>query len=211
MRGPPQRRVLLAALPVAIAAGVVALVLALADEEEAGEPSTSAGELPASEPVAPSAEEGADEEGDVAAGPEEERAVSRAVRGYIAAIDARDGARVCAALAPGAIDNFELPRNGGGCAASVGDSIGYRDPRGFPVFDTARLDSIDAVTVGGGEARVTARVVTRFADRDEPSIEDDVIYLVESGGEWRVARPSPTLYRAVGKPEVPPQALAPPG
>ena len=74
----------------------------------------------------------------------------------------------------------------------------------------ARLDSIGEVTVGAGEARVTATVVTEFADRDQPSIEDDVIYLVELGGEWLIAKPSSTLYRAVGKPEVPPEAIAPP-
>ena len=81
----------------------------------------------------------------------------------------------------------------------------------FPVFASARLESMRNVDVGAGEARVTASVVTQFADRAEPSVEDDVIYLVESEGEWRIARPSTTLYRAVGKAEVPPQAIAPPG
>jgi hypothetical protein len=56
-----------------------------------------------------------------------------------------------------------------------------------------------------------ATITTRFAGRAQPSVESDLIYLVESEGEWRIARPSATLYRAVGRPEVPPQALAAPG
>jgi hypothetical protein len=141
----------------------------------------------------------------------EEEAVVRAARTYLEGIDERDGGRVCAALTPGAIEGLQLPRERGGCAASLGASIGYRDPRGFPVFDRARVQSIQDVAVGAGEARVTATVVTEFADRDQPSIEEDVIYLVQLGGEWLIPKPSSTLYRAVGKPEVPPRALAPPG
>jgi hypothetical protein len=144
------------------------------------------------------------------AGPDEETEVERVVRAYVHGIDARSGARVCERLAPGAIQGFDLPRERGGCAASLGASIGYRDPRGFPVFDRARVRSIQYVAVGAGEARVTATVVTEFADRAQPSIEDDVIYLVQLGGEWLIAKPSSTLYRAVGKPEVPPEAIAPP-
>ncbi len=128
----------------------------------------------------------------------------------MAGLDARDGARVCALLAPGAIESIELPRKRGGCAASLGASIGYRDPRGFPVFDGVRLVSIDAVALQPGRARVTATIVTRFADRDQPSIEEDLVYLVEDDGEWLIERPSLALYRAVGKPEAPARVLAPP-
>jgi hypothetical protein len=213
MSGPRRRRFLLAALPVALAAGVVALVLALADEDEPGGAGGGRADLPAGEPVRPGGEPDSEPgpEDSAAPGSDEEREVARAVRGYIEAIDTRDGGAVCASLAPGAIEGFELPRDGGGCAASVRASIGYRDPRGFPVFDSARLDALGEIEIGAGQARATATVVTQFADRDEPSIEDDVVYLVEVDGEWRVARPSSTLYRAVGKPEVPPQALTPPG
>jgi hypothetical protein len=137
--------------------------------------------------------------------------VSRAVREYVEAIDAGDGARVCGVLAPGAIKSFQLPRERGACAGSIVASIGHRDPRGFPVLDRARLDSIDDVAVGAGEARVRATITIRFAGRAQRSVESDLIYLVETEGEWRIARPSATLYRAVGRPEVPPQALAAPG
>ena len=52
---------------------------------------------------------------------------------------------------------------------------------------------------------------TRFADRGEVSVEDDVVYLVrEDGAGWLIAKPSSTLYRAVGIADVPPSVLAPP-
>jgi hypothetical protein len=58
---------------------------------------------------------------------------------------------------------------------------------------------------------VVATVVTRFADREEASIEDDVVYLVLDGGAgWLIAKPSSTLYRAVGIADVPPSVLTPP-
>ena len=54
--------------------------------------------------------------------------VKRAVRDYVAAIDARDGHRVCSDLVAGALRRFALPkRAGGSCAAAVGASIGYSD------------------------------------------------------------------------------------
>jgi hypothetical protein len=199
-------------LPIAAAAAVLVVLLS-SNDDGADSASTGGRELPLDTPAPPRADEEGARGGDGGApsGPDEESAARRAVREYVEAIDARDGARVCAVLAPGAIQSFQLPREQGGCAGSLRASIGYRDPRGFPVFGDARLDSIGEVTVGAGEARVTATVVTEFADRDQPSIEDDVIYLVQLGGEWLIAKPSSTLYRAVGKPEVPPEAIAPPG
>jgi hypothetical protein len=136
--------------------------------------------------------------------------VARAVRAYVAALDDRDGAVACALLAPGAIDAVELPRERGDCAASLQASIGYRDPRGLPVWESARVVDLQSLEVDGQQARAVATTVTQFADREEPSIEDDVIYLVPSGDEWLIAKPSSTLYRAVGIADVPPQVLAPP-
>jgi hypothetical protein len=198
-------------LPIAAAAAVLVVLLS-SDDDGADSASTGGQELPVDAPAPPSVDkDGAGGGGGGAeSGPDEESAARRAVRGYVEAVDDRDGARVCAMLAPGAIQGFQLPRERGGCAASLRASIGYRDPRGFPVFSSARLDSIGDVSLGEGEARVTATVVTEFADRNQPSIEEDLIYLVDIDGEWRVAKPSSSLYRAVGKPEVPPEAIAPP-
>ena len=57
---------------------------------------------------------------------------------------------------------------------------------------------------------VTTR--TRFADRGETSTEDDIVYLSrdEPSDGWLIAKPSATLYRAVGIAEVPPSVFAAP-
>jgi hypothetical protein len=157
----------------------------------------------------PGAGEGTDEGGDEDGG-DPEQAVERAVGRYVKAIDARDGARVCALLAPGALDGVRLPRERGSCAASLSASIGYRDPRGVPQFEGAGLATVARTRISADQASATATVLTTFADRDEPSLEDDVIYLQRDGGRWLIAKASPTLYRAIGVPDVPPSALSPP-
>ena len=132
-----------------------------------------------------------------------------AARDYVEALNSRDGRRVCELLAPGAIDQIELPRDRGGCAASLDASIGYEDPRGLPVWKSADVEAVVSVDAGPGDAKVIATIFTRFADRDEPSIEDDPIYLRRVGDEWLVVKPSLTMFRAVGQ-EPPPEAVAPP-
>lgn len=89
-------------------------------------------------------------------------------------------------------------------------SIGYRDPRGFPVFAGARVARVTGVAIDGPEARVTATTVTRFADDREPSVEDDVIYLRMWRGRWLIEKPGATFHRAIGVGDIPPEALAPP-
>jgi hypothetical protein len=140
----------------------------------------------------------------------EQRPVAQAVRAYVAALDRGDGARVCKLLAPDALSGARLPRRRAGCQRSVAASIGYRDPRGFPVFAGARVARVVAVAVDGADARVTATTVTQFADDREPSVEDDVIYLRESTGRWVIEKPGAIFYRAIGVGDIPPRALAPP-
>jgi hypothetical protein len=139
-----------------------------------------------------------------------ERAAAHTVRELVAALDAGAGARVCGLLAPGAIGDVKLPRERGSCAASLSASIGYRDPRGLPVWKGAKLTAIRSIEIDGERAKVVATTATTFADRDELSVEDDVVYLVRRGGRWLVAKPSSTLYRAVGIADVPPSVLSPP-
>jgi hypothetical protein len=136
--------------------------------------------------------------------------VARVVRAYVGALDARDGARACELFVPGALSQVHLPRDRGTCARSLSASIGFRDPRGFPVFQSSRVARIPAVAIEGSAARVTATTVTRFADNREPSVEDDVVYLSKQGDAWLIAKPSATLYRAIGVGNIPPQVLAPP-
>jgi hypothetical protein len=139
-----------------------------------------------------------------------QRQVARVVRAYVAALNAREGERACALFVPGALSGIDLPRQRQDCAASLGASIGYRDPRGFPVYERSRIARIPSVSIDGAEARVTATTVTRFADRREPSVEDDIVYLAREEGRWLIVKPSVTLYRAIGAGDIPPQVLAPP-
>ena len=131
------------------------------------------------------------------------------MRDYVAALDARDGAAVCALFVPGALDEVELPvrarrlrRARWPRRSATATRAGCRSGRGRGSrgVDASRFDAADA-------AKVVATVVTGFADRDEASIEDDVVYLGRDGGGWLIAKPSSTLYRAVGIADVPPSVL----
>jgi hypothetical protein len=143
--------------------------------------------------------------------PGDRDAVEEAARAYVAALDDRDGAAVCAAIRPGGLRVDELPVRRGGCAASLEASIGHRRPSGLPAWKRTDIVEVTAVSVGEGAARVTATVTHSFADRKYTSIEEDVIYLDDAGGgNWLLAKPSLTLYRAVGYPDPPLRALTPP-
>jgi hypothetical protein len=139
-----------------------------------------------------------------------EREAGAAVRRYVAALDARDARAICATLAPGVAGQVEPPAGRGDACASIAASVGYRDPRGLPVWRRARVAEVRSIAVDGSVAKVVATVVTEFADRDEPSIEDDIVYLTRRGGRWYVAKPSSTLYRSIGVADVPPSVLSPP-
>jgi hypothetical protein len=138
------------------------------------------------------------------------REAESVVDDYIKALDRRDGAAVCALLAPGALDQVKLPHERGSCAASLEASIGYKDPRGLPQFAGVAVAQHGSTQVGPNEARVTVTIVTRFADRTEPSIEDDLVYLTRVGGRLKVAQASTALYRAVGIADIPPSVISPP-
>jgi hypothetical protein len=140
---------------------------------------------------------------------EEERQAERVVRTYVEALNAKDGRTMCE-LVPGVDEELELPVKRPSCDASVKASIGYRDPRGFPVWKSSEVERVRSIVVEGSSARVSATVITYFADRGEPSVEDDTIYLVNRRHRWRLAKPSATIYRAVGYPDVPPEVLAAP-
>jgi hypothetical protein len=137
-----------------------------------------------------------------------ERQADHTVQAYITWLDRGQGGRLCKLIDSDALDQVRLPRRPGGCGPSLTASIGYRDPRGLPVFDGVRLREL-ATRVRGRTARAVATVSVTFADRGAPSVEDDVIYLERRAGNWLVAKPSATLYRAIGA-EVPPSALAAP-
>lgn len=204
-----------------IALGALAAAAILAGCGEKSEPEATEPTVPPASDQQP-AGEGDSGQGAEASGPTpaerraarlkaDRRAVERTVNRYIEALDARDGARVCAVLEPGALDGFKLPRQRSSCAASLDASIGYRDPRGIPAFEGVHLSQVAAIRVGRNSARATTAIVTNFADRTEPSIEDDIIYLRRAdGGDWLIAKPSSALYRAIGA-EPGPEVIVPPG
>jgi hypothetical protein len=204
-------------LAAAFAAGGAGVWALTGDEDEPSAPEPGmrlegeAAERPAG--PAPSAEDRLGEEDDRGDGSSRAAVrmseVWKASRDYVEAIDQRDGALLCRLIV--GIDELDLPVRRSSCAESVSGSIGYRDPRGYPVFESAVVSGAPEVELDGDSARATVTVVSEFADRDEPSVEDDVVYFVRRGREWVVAKPSSTLYRAIGTPDVPPDVLEPPG
>jgi hypothetical protein len=157
-------------------------------------------------PEAPA--EGPKESGELSG--EDRSAVIAAVSEYIGALDRHDAVRVCALLEPGALDVSQLPRRRGGCRPSLRASIGTRPPGGAPAWRRTSLVEVKPEDLGDDRTRVNATVTHRFSDRKYVSVEDDVIYLERVGGRWLLAKPSATLYRAVGYPEPPLDAFTPP-
>jgi hypothetical protein len=168
-----------------------------------------AAEGPAATEASPEAQaEGPKSSGELSGS--ERSAVTAAVAGYIAALDHHDAARVCALIEPGALDLGDLPKRRGGCRSSLGASIATRPRGGGPAWRRTSLVEVKTEDLGDGRARVSATVTHHFSDRKYVSVEDDVIYLDRVGGRWLLAKPSGTLYRAVGYPEPPLRALTPP-
>ncbi len=191
-----------------------------ADQPPATSVATASGEPTSAEPSPTAPRAATDATVGERPAPQRERGGARraatgaadAYRAYIDAINGRDGQALCALLAPGATRELQAPVERGSCAATLAASIGYRDPRGFPVWRRTRLNTIERTQVAGdlSSARITAAIVTDFADRNEPSVESDIAYLERAGGRWRLAKPSSALYRALGNAEPPPDVIAPP-
>jgi hypothetical protein len=171
-----------------------------------GTASASSGPASAAEP-SPTAPDEAIE--DRPGGPREQAAV-RLVRRYVEALDRRDGATVCRMISPAAMSRVALPRKRRGCAASVSASIGYRNPRGSPQWEGARLTGPPSVARASYGARLVVPLRIDFADRAYVSREDDVVYLRARGDDWLIAKPSAVFFRAIGRATVPPSVLAPP-
>ena len=211
------------ALPV-LAAPLAALALAACggDDEQGGAEAGSAGEAgtiaadPGASEANPEAPPSVPESGGGEELPADEgAAVEAAARAYIDALNARDGGAVCARFGPDVVVTEELPdrrpgQRNGDCATALGAAIGVKPPRGGPAWRSTRILAVTAVAAGPERARVTATVRHRFSDRNYVSVEEDVIYLDRLGGEWLLAKPSGSFYRAVGYPEPPLRALAPP-
>ena len=132
---------------------------------------------------------------------------------YVEAINRRDGARLCRLLDPSFTDQLDLPVEGGTCAQRLGRSIGYRDPRGTPVWKETVLSDVESALLRkGARVQLSVAIVTQFRDRDQASVESDIVYLEPAGdGRGYVLAQAPgSLWRAVGKPDVPPTVITPP-
>jgi hypothetical protein len=176
---------------------------------EPAHPEDQAEEAPAATEASPEAPaEGPSSTGELSDG--ERSAVVATVGDYIRALNRHDAARVCALLLPGALDLSQVPKPRGGCRSSLQASIGTRPRRGGPAWRKTTLVEVKAEDLGEGRARVSATVTSHFSDRKYVSVEDDVIYLERVGTRWRLAKPSGTLYRAVGYPEPPLSSFTPP-
>jgi hypothetical protein len=164
---------------------------------------------PAATEASPEAQaEGPAESGELS--DEDAAAISSVVRSYFVSLNRHAAGRVCALLAPGALDLDELPQQRGGCRRSLRASIGTEPQGGGPAWRRTAVGELEADALGDDRARVNATVTTRFSDRRYVSVEDDVIYLERVGPGWRLAKPSGTLYRAVGYPEPPLTSFTPP-
>jgi hypothetical protein len=143
---------------------------------------------------------------------EDEVAAADAARAYVEAIDERNGQDLCGAFEASRPQRLlDLPVSRGSCAASFEASFGFRGSDGEPVWATSQMTQAVSAQIDGDSARVVATVFTKYSDIREPTLEDDIVYLTRSGERWLVAKPSSTLYRAIGIAEVPLEALQPPG
>ena len=137
-------------------------------------------------------------------------AVGAVVRSYVAALDRPDAASVCSLIVPGGLPVGDLPKRRGGCRPSLRASIGTRPADGGPAWRRTAIVELKPEALGEDRARVTATVTHHFSDRKYVSVEDDVIYLERVDGRWLLAKPSATLYRAVGYAQPPLRAFSPP-
>ncbi|MGI8633331.1 MAG: hypothetical protein ACR2NA_12420 [Solirubrobacterales bacterium] len=134
----------------------------------------------------------------------------QAARAFIEAIDGREPEAVCSLLEPGSLDGLELPERADTCTDTIAGSLGGSQGEGMPRWRRTTIAVTQGVETDGDRSRVTLSVNHRFADRETVSVEDDVVYLRREGDGWLVRQPSATLYRAVGYPEPPLDAVRPP-
>jgi hypothetical protein len=176
---------------------------------EPADPAEEQAEGPAATEASPEAgAEGPEASGELSG--EDRTTAVAAVSAYIRALDRHDAARVCALLMPGALNLGQLPKRRGGCRPSLAASIGTPPRGGGPAWRKTTLVAVKPEDIGDHRARISSTVTHHFSDRKYVSVEDDVIYLQRLGGRWLLAKPSATLYRAVGYPEPPLDAFTPP-
>ena len=123
----------------------------------------------------------------------------------------QDGGKLCSLLDPSFMDELELPVTRGACAERLTGSIGFADPRGTPVWKRTILSGVESALLRkGARVQLSVAIVTEFEDRDQDSVESDIAYLEPVRGGYVLAKAPGSLWRAVGKPDVPPTVITPP-
>ena len=139
-----------------------------------------------------------------------QKQASAAVDAFLRDLDRGDATAICRAFDPGALNKVDFPKPGPNCPSTVEASLGYRDPRGLPVWKGSKPTGDISAQIDGDRARVTATVLTNYEDQRDSSVEDDVLYLRRIGERWILLKPSATFYRAIGVADVPLDAFKPP-
>ena len=219
-RGPIGGKTLFAVLAFVVAFAVVLAVVLIGGDDGPAiiEPQTIGADMPGPHKDGFVA---GDEGNDVTAGPSgdapsnaEERTAALAAESFIAAIDERDGVSACRVLTGDAIMRMEMPKSGPDCADALEASLGYEDPAGYPVWKSSRIVGPVTAEVSddGLRAKVVFTVATSYADGRESTVEDDIIYLVraDDATTWLVSGFGVTALRAIGKGDIPVEALEPP-
>jgi hypothetical protein len=130
-----------------------------------------------------------------------ESSPEQTARAYVDAINAHDGQTVCDLMVESAAYEFRIPE-WGECPKVVAGYIGYREDSGSPGFQGARILEVHE---GAREGELTSVGLTAEIHREEGGSEtfEDVIWLVEKDGGWRLARASGILYAAFSATNVP--------
>jgi hypothetical protein len=134
-------------------------------------------------------------------------------RAYVDAINAHDGKTICGLMVDSAADEFRTPQIT--CPKFVSAYIGYGEESDTDTFARARLLDVDEGKSSGALRSVKMRVELQLNDQGNESRRikktfDDVLWLVERDGGWRLAKASGVLYAAFAAYNVPDDLFAAP-
>jgi hypothetical protein len=135
-------------------------------------------------------------------------------RAYVAAINARDGKTVCGLLLDSAAYEFRVPE-WGECPKFVSAFIGYAEESDTDTFHRARIIELETGRRSGELQSIELKIEAELyedGNEAEPVHKtfDDVLWLVERDGRWRLAKASAILYVAFDAYTVPENLLDPP-
>jgi hypothetical protein len=121
--------------------------------------------------------------------------VTDTARAYVTAINAHDGRTVCGLMLPSAAYEFRI-EGWGECPKFVSAYIGYTEDSGSRKFLRASVVSAEEGEARGELHSVRLAVQVTFEGSD--AILEDVLWLVQRDGSWRLAKASALLYAAFG-------------